>query len=128
MRRSILAAVLLCGVPAIAAANETAAAPPLSAAARQEIAQQTQKLLGQPGVTRVGFYELIVNRQGDIVAVAVARSSGNPGLDNKVLSELRLGHVRQLPANSPPTVAFILPVEFKKNGSFATPLATRPAQ
>ena len=111
-------------LPAIALANG-GSVPTLSAAAQQAIARQAATLLREPGVTRVGFYEMIVNHAGTIVAVSVVRSSGNTALDRKVLGELRKGRVRQLPKNSPSTVAFVLPVEFKKNGQVTTPAPLR---
>lgn len=123
MRHPVWLALIWLLFPALAVAG--GASPTLSPATQQAIARQASRLLREPGVVRVGFYEMIVNRAGDILAVSVARSSGKPSLDRKVLAELREGHVRQLPKNSPPTVAFVLPVAFKKNGQMTGAIPTK---
>ncbi|MCF3946726.1 energy transducer TonB [Acidiphilium sp. AL] len=124
MRYPVCLALIWLLLPALALADG-APPPALSAAARQAIARQAAQLLREPGVTRVGFYEMIVNRAGAIVAVSVARSSGNTALDRKILAQLQKGHVRQLPKNSPPMVAFVLPVAFKKNGQVTGAVANK---
>lgn len=111
----MLPALLL---PAIAFADG-APPPALPAGTDRVIAREKAQLLREPDVTRVGFYEMIVTRAGEIVSVSVLLSSGEPALDQRVLDMLKGGHVKRLPKNSPPLVALVLPVAFRKHGEIA---------
>ncbi|MCW8308407.1 energy transducer TonB [Acidiphilium sp. PA] len=94
---------------------------PISAATRAAIARQVPQLLAQKGVRHVGFYGFTVDRAGHVLSEWVVRPSGRPSLDRLALAAIGKAILKQLPANAPPRMQFVVPIEFHKHGAMAEP-------
>ncbi len=93
----------------------------ISAATQAAIARQATVLLAQKGVRHVGFYGFTVDRAGHVLSEWVVRPSGRNSLDRLALAAIGKAVLKQLPANAPPTMQFVVPIEFHKNGAMGQP-------
>ncbi|MEE3501786.1 energy transducer TonB [Acidiphilium acidophilum] len=125
-----LGLALLAASPGIASAQsaptQSAQAHPLSPKTRATLAQDAKRLLATPGVQRVGFYGFIVDRAGHVLSEWVVRSSGSASLDHMALATIGKAMLKRLPAHSPPTMQFIIPIAFHKNGTTSTGAPAAP--
>jgi TonB family protein len=120
MRGSRWVGLLMMALP-VAARAQAPVQHPISAATQAAIARQVPQLLAQKGVRHVGFYGFTVDRAGHVLSEWVVRPSGRASLDRLALAAIGKAILKQLPANAPPRMQFVVPIEFHKNGAMAQP-------
>lgn len=126
-----LGLLALAGAPAAHAAQQAqrqqereAARHPIDSKTLAAIDRQAKALLAEKGVTHVGFYGFVIDREGHVVEAWVVRSAGEARLDEMALGMIRKAVLKHRPAHSPAKMQFIVPIEFRrKAGGKAAPAA-----
>jgi len=121
MKRIWLLAIML---PSLAwAGQETFIAPssfpPLPAASVMAMNQTQDKMLKQPGVARVGFYEFVIDDTGALTKVGIARSSGDVIDDDKAIAAIEA--TKFDPAPKGKQTVHLLPIRFTAQQEFYIP-------
>ncbi|MGC9270787.1 energy transducer TonB family protein [Acidiphilium sp.] len=120
----LLVALPVLAFPGIAGAGQPhfippSSFPPLKAASIAAMDATEAKMLKQPGVARVGFYEFMVDDKGQLTKIGIARSSGDVTDDDEAIAAIESTSFD--PTIKGQQIYRLLPIRFTAKETFYIP-------